>query len=178
MVRFQTQQPGLRLTTQPIDPDDRRETPFKQLAGLYGMWAALSPDTRNWLANLFKSEDEKMLDVPLDTERDAILDTPTYEGGMNEYISDEEGAIRDAEVQRQRWLLDPASVEVGTFDPWGVAEQIDLSPAKSKARKDRAPAFTLTREDIVGGPGDYMSDRVESYDLPSGHYDNAWRGLL
>lgn len=164
MVRFQTQQPGLRLTTQPIDPDDRRETPFKQLAGLYGMWAALSPDTRQWLANLFKSEEAKMLEAPLDTERDVILDTPTSEGGMNEYISDEEAAARDAEAQQQRWLLDPASVEVGTFDPWGVAEQIDTDPvghkqntyAKAVARAKagdkfgKVPELTLTREDIVG----------------------------
>lgn len=149
MVRFQTQWPGLRLTTESIDPDDKRETTFKQLAGLYGMWAALSPDTRQWLANLFKSDEAKMLDTPVDTERDAILDTPTYEGGMNEYISDEEAAARDAEAQQQRWLLDPASVEISTFDPWGVAGQIDLSPTKSKARKDIYPDG-LSMKDTVG----------------------------
>ena len=50
MARFSAQ--GPRVTYVPV----QSEKPFKQLVGLYGMWQALSPDTRKWIADLFKSD--------------------------------------------------------------------------------------------------------------------------
>ena len=183
MVRFQAQQPELRLIQQPVDADDKRETPFKQLVGLYGMWASLAPETRNAIANFFGGEDEA-LDTAVDTNRDPILDEVTNpdagnlmvmpDGSISQIGELEYSDVEEPKKWQPKHVID---IDVGPTDPWGIGK-ISTEPTKSKARRDRAPALTLTRNDIVGGPGDYMNSRVESYDLPAGHYDNVWRGLF
>lgn len=50
MTRFQAT--GPRVTYKPVE----RGRPFNQLIGLYGMWQALSPETRKWIADLFTSK--------------------------------------------------------------------------------------------------------------------------
>jgi hypothetical protein len=52
----------------------RRQTPFKQMVGLYNMWQSLSPDTRDWIAGLFGGGKDDILDAPAERGRDPILD--------------------------------------------------------------------------------------------------------
>lgn len=48
MTRFQASGPRVRYT--PVES----EKPFKQIVGLYNMWQSLSPETREWIGNLFR----------------------------------------------------------------------------------------------------------------------------
>lgn len=70
MVRFGTQGPGVALQMPNWDAEYKRQTPFKQGIGLYGMWQAPSPDTRNWIASLFGGGDDEVMDAKVITERD------------------------------------------------------------------------------------------------------------
>lgn len=65
MARFTVQ--GPRVSYAPV----QSQKPFQQLIGLYGMWQALSPDTRNWIASLFKS---KSAGVPTEQQTDDASD--------------------------------------------------------------------------------------------------------
>ena len=56
MTRFQATGPRIRYV--PPEANPRRETPVKQLIGLYNMWQSISPDTRNWIASLFSGKDK------------------------------------------------------------------------------------------------------------------------
>jgi hypothetical protein len=42
-----------------------------QLIGLYNMWQSISPETRHWIAGLFKSDDTDE-EAPLTTEQDLV----------------------------------------------------------------------------------------------------------
>lgn len=77
MVRFQTQGPGMALKMPDWSAEYRRQTPFKQMVGLYNMWQSLSPDTRNWFAELFGGGKDDILDAPAEQGRDPILDEIT-----------------------------------------------------------------------------------------------------
>lgn len=178
MVRFQTQGPGVALQMPNWDTEYKRQTPFKQAVGLYNMWQSLSPDTRNWLASLFKGDDYGDEELP---PRDEILDvTVNPEAGTLERFGDndwrEVGNIQYVDSPDAQ-PTNPFDVEVGGTDPWGISN-ISTKPAKSKVRKDRYPALTLSRADIAD-PAEFLQPQDStSFDLPAGHYDNAWRGLL
>lgn len=183
MVRFQTQGPGVSLQTPNWDAEYKRQTPFKQIVGLYNMWQSLSPDTRNWIAGLFGGGEDEILDAKADP-RDPILDEVVNpDAGTLERFGDndwrEVGNIRYTGEESDKYTpKNPLDVEVGVTDPWGIGN-ISTEPAKSKARRDAYPAFTLTRNDMVGDPAEFLkAKKTTSADLPSGHYDNAWRGLL
>lgn len=51
-VRFQPNAP--RISYKPVEPNK----PIRQLIGLYNQWQALAPETRAWLANLFRTTGE------------------------------------------------------------------------------------------------------------------------
>ena len=154
MVRFQAQQPGLRLIQQPVDADDKRETPFKQLVGLYGMWASLAPETRNAIANIFGGEDE-VLDTAADVNRDPVLDEVVNpdagnlmvmpDGSISQIGELEYSDLEEPEKWQPKHVID---IEVGPTDPWGIG-QISTEPAKSKARRDIYPD-SLSMKDTVG----------------------------
>lgn len=64
MTRFLTQGPRIDYT--PVGS----EKPFKQIVGLYNMWQSLGPETREWIANLFRRKgrvESDELDPALDT---------------------------------------------------------------------------------------------------------------
>lgn len=69
MTRFQASGPRIDYT--PVE----RDRPFKQLVGLYNMWQSLGPDTRDWIANLFRKSGE----VQSDAINPAIDTTLTYQ---------------------------------------------------------------------------------------------------
>lgn len=184
MVRFQTQGPGVSLQNPNWDAEYKRQTPFKQIVGLYNMWQSLSPDTRNAIAKLFGGGEDEILDAPAEMGRDEVLDKITNPdagslqimpdgsysqiGELN-YIDDD----RPSTYQPKNVI----DVDVGATDPWGIG-QISTEPAKSTARRDIAPALTLGRADIAD-PTEFLAAKEKSSaDLPSGHYDNAWRGLF
>lgn len=184
MVRFGTQGPGMALQMPNWDTEYKRATPFKQIIGLYNMWQSLSPDTRNAIAKLFGGGEDEILDAPAETGRDEVLDEITSPNagylqvmpdgsysqiGELDYIDDD----RPSKFQPENVI----DIDVGATDPWGIG-QISTKPAKSKARRDLYPELA-PRSSMVGDPTEFMKPKkTTSADLPSGHYDNAWRGLL
>lgn len=107
MTRFNPSGPRIGYT--PIQP----LKPFKQMVGLYNMWQALSPETRDWIANLFKSDKDKLMDEPTDTERDPIMDYETG-GGSPTYQRDYDNVMESWEGRT------PVDIEVGVADPYGL----------------------------------------------------------
>lgn len=60
MTRFQASGPRIDYT--PV----QSEKPFKQIVGLYNMWQSLSPETREWIANLFRRKGKVKSEPGLD----------------------------------------------------------------------------------------------------------------
>lgn len=184
MVRFGTQGPGMALQMPNWEAEYKRATPFKQVVGLYNMWQSLSPDTRNAIAKLFGGGEDEILDAPAETDRDEVLDEITDPNtgylqvmpdgsysqiGELDYIDDD----KPSKYQPKNVI----DIDVGATDPWGIS-QISTEPAKSKARRDMVPALTLSRADIAD-PTEFLKAKdTTAADLPTGHYDNIWRGLF
>lgn len=106
-TRFQASGPRIRyVAKEPLKP-------FKQMVGLYNMWQALSPETREWLAGLFKSDKDKMMDEPADMERDPILDAEMYTGA-DTYKKDYDNVMESWEG------MTPTTVKVGVNDPYDL----------------------------------------------------------
>ena len=57
MTRLQTQGPRISYT-----PTEGPK-PVKQIIGLYDMWQSLAPETRKWIADLFKGKDKPAEEV-------------------------------------------------------------------------------------------------------------------
>lgn len=141
MVRFQTQGPSVGLPGQDWNAEYKRQTPFKQVVGLYNMWQSLSPDTRNWLAGLFGGGDDEVLDAPTD-QRDEILDTTVNpDAGTLQRFGDDWSEIGDikyidddrpkkytpfkqgtAELRDGLYGID---IPVGNLDPYGIWGGLD-----------------------------------------------------
>lgn len=182
MVRFQTQGPGVSLQAPNWDAEYKRQTPFKQIVGLYNMWQSLSPDTRNWIASLFGGGEDEILDAKTDP-RDPILDEVVNpNAGTLERYGDndwrEVGDIQYTGEESDKYTpKNPLEVEVGSTDPWGIGN-ISTEPTKIKTRRDLYPELA-PRSTMVGNPVEFLKPKkTTSADLPSGHYDNIWRGLL
>ena len=105
MTRFQAS--GPRVGYQVKEP----LKPFKQIVGLYNQWQSLSPETRNWIASLFGSNDN-VLDTEVSTERDPILDY---------YTDSSSGTYEPSEDTMESWEgLTPVNVEVGVQNPYNI----------------------------------------------------------
>ena len=183
MVRFGTQGPGMALQMPNWEAEYKRATPFKQVVGLYNMWQSLSPDTRNAIAKLFGGGEDEILDTPVNTNRDEVLDEITNPDtsylqvmpdgsysqiGELDYTDDEPSKFQPKNV---------IDVDVGATDPWGIG-QISTEPTKSKARRDLYPELA-PRSVMVGDPTEFLKAKdTTAADLPTGHYDNIWRGLF
>lgn len=100
MTRFQASGPRVGyVAKEPLKP-------FKQVVGLYNQWQSLSPETRNWIASLFGSNNE-VLDTDVSTERDPVLD----------YSSE----VDPSEDTMENWEgLTPVSVQVGVQNPYNI----------------------------------------------------------
>ena len=107
MTRFAANGPRINYT--PVQPTK----PFKQIVGLYDMWQALSPDTRNWIAGLFKSDKDKMMDGPVSTERDPILDFEVTTGPST-YARDYDNVMEPYEGRT------PMNIKVGATNPYNI----------------------------------------------------------
>lgn len=118
MTRFQPQ--GSRIAYNMSETSDRnRETPFKQLIGLYGMWNSLGPETKlrikKALGVELNAEDEWAL-RRLDEQRAQLEDYMANGGQARRYtnafdtVAAEQQAIqdpaRDQLMAAQRMALD------------------------------------------------------------------------
>lgn len=136
MVRFGTQGPSVKLQMPDWNAEYKRATPFKQMAGLYGMWAALSPDFRNKIAKLFGGGDDEVLDAPADRTRDEILDEPVnLNTGLLQVMPDgsysQIGELDYVDDDRpsKHQPKDVIDIDVGATDPWNIGK-ISTEPAK------------------------------------------------
>lgn len=127
MTRFQTQGPRIDYT--PVES----EKPFKQIVGLYNMWQSLGPETREWIANLFRHKGKiksDELDPALDTSL-AYQEVPDFESEGARRAATEElvGAPIDWETVNALQLggktRKPRYPEVGadTSGPFGMTEE-------------------------------------------------------
>lgn len=99
MTRFQASGPRIGyVAKEPLKP-------YKQIVGLYDQWQSLSPETRNWIASLFGGGEDEILDTPVSTERDPVMDYTT----------------EPTEDTMESWEgLTPVSVEVGVQNPYNI----------------------------------------------------------
>lgn len=118
MTRFQPQ--GSRIAYNMSETSDRnRETPFKQLIGLYGMWNSLGPETKLRIKKALgvdlNAEDEWALQR-LDEQRAQLEDYMTNGGQAQRYTNAFDTAaaeqqaiqdpVRDQLTAAQRMALD------------------------------------------------------------------------
>lgn len=93
MVRFQASGPQPSYT--PVEGPEAGD----QLIGLYNMWQSISPETRDWLAGLFKSDASEEENPELATEQDIMNNemfqaeqaaAPTLQRGFDKDFNGEE----------------------------------------------------------------------------------------
>ena len=104
MTRFQPQ--GSRIAYNMSETSDRnRETPFKQLIGLYGMWNSLGPETKLRIKKALgvdlNAEDEWALQR-LDKQRAQLEDYMANGGRAQRYAN-----AFDTVAAEQRAIQDP-----------------------------------------------------------------------
>lgn len=104
MTRFQPQ--GSRIAYNMSETSDRnRETPFKQLIGLYGMWNSLGPET--------KLRIKKALGIDLNAEDEwALQRLDKQRAQLEDYMANGSQAQRyanafDTAAAEQRAIQDP-----------------------------------------------------------------------
>lgn len=79
MTRFQASGPRIGYRPQ------QGTKPFEQMVGLYNMWQALPPHTRDWVASLFKTKGEMGI---AGDELDPNLDTALTHTGIPDWNSE------------------------------------------------------------------------------------------
>lgn len=127
MTRFQTQ--GPRVAYAPVES----EKPFKQIVGLYNMWQALGPETREWIANLFRRKGRVTSDA-----LDPALDTSLVYQKLPDFNST---AAKQATTEEL----------VGMPVDWGLVDTLQLGSRTHKPRypevgADTSGPFGMTEE--------------------------------
>ena len=122
MTRFQAS--GPRVIYTPKEP----LKPYKQLVGLYNQWQSLAPETRDWIASLFRSNGEMDIETPaLDSNLDTSLtyqDLPEFgsdalrQGAAEELVGgpinwDVVAAMENTRPNKAREMSALADVKVG-----------------------------------------------------------------
>ena len=125
MVRFQASGPQPSYT--PVEGPKAGD----QLIGLYNVWQSISPETRDWLAGLFKSDTSEEKNPELATEQDIMNNemfqaeqaaAPTLQRGFDKDFNGEE-AFNNAIDAALRASDDYKKSQQSAFDASQAAKQ-------------------------------------------------------
>ena len=186
MTRFRPQ--GSRIAYNMSETSDRnRETPFKQLVGLYGMWNSLGPETKlrikKALGVELNAEDEWAL-RRLDKQR-AQLQDYMDNGGQAEKLKKtadtmaaEQQAIQDpireqlAAAQQMAldtpytWTGEAAPVYVPEADSVPSYDWSNLTPVGRTPRRDPDLSRAIGRQEGIPRPSiGWVNDPYDTWEL-------------
>lgn len=186
MTRFQPQ--GSRIAYNMSETADRnRETPFKQLVGLYGMWNSLGPETKLRIKKALgvdlNAEDELAL-RQLDKQRAQLEDYMANGGQAQQYANAfdtafaEQQAIQDPVrdqlmAARQMaldtpytWTGEATSMYVPEVDPVPFYDWSNLIPVGRTPRRDPDLSRAIGRQESVPRPSiGWVNDPYDTWEL-------------